>query len=62
MSRNEYSANQQLANSIEANRETVKTVKHAPAGYITGPVIRSKSEKPAVKLGDVNDSSTWGLV
>lgn len=59
MSHSEYTANSELANSAEANK---KVVKDAPAGYITGPVIRSESEKPEVKLGDVNDSSTWGIV
>lgn len=62
MSRNEYIANKDLANSVESNRDTTKAVKHAPAGYITGPVIRSESEKPAVKQGDMNDPSTWRIV
>lgn len=60
MSRSEYTANQQLANSKVDT--TTKAVVYAPADYITGPVIRSESEKPSVKLGDVNDSSTWRLV
>lgn len=62
MSRSEYTANKDMANSVEANKEVTKTVKHAPAGYVTGPIIRTESEKPVVKQGDVNDSSTWGIV
>lgn len=59
MSRSEYTANKDLANSEATD---TKPVKQAPAGYITGPIIRSETEKPAVKLGDVNDPSTWELV
>ena len=59
MSRSEYTANKDLANNVATD---TKPAKDAPAGYITGPVIRSESEKPVVKQGDVNDSSTWGIV
>lgn len=62
MSRNEYTANKDLTNSAEANKDVTKAVKYAPVGYVTGPVIRLESEKPVVKQGDVNDSSTWGIV
>lgn len=62
MSRNEYTANKDLANGAEANKGVTKAVKHAPAGYITGPVIRSEDEKPPVKHGDVGDPSTWEIV
>lgn len=58
MSRSEYQANKEMATLPTGT----KSIKDAPVGYVTGPVIRD-NEKPAeTKQGDVNDSNTWALV
>lgn len=52
MTRSEYVANIELAKSAtKIVKSATKIVKSAPADYITGPIIRPESEKPAVEMG-----------